>query len=346
MKITKLLLVLLFVCVVSVQAQAEKRIALIIGNSAYQNTSPLRNTVNDANLMAETLSNLGFEVIKEVNANFQKMEKAVEKFGLRLHQMGNVDIALFYYSGHGVQIDGVNYVLPIDVKGDNQAELKSLSIAVKDVQNYMNQTPSRVNVIVMDACRNDPFKGKTRSLSAGTKGLAPMQAAKGTLIAYATSPGDTASDGRGINSPYTDALSRALRIPNLSVERVFKEARTSVIKETDGDQTPWEASSLTGADVYFNGKAAPTQSTIPTPTPVTAKLSRAEQDWNEIKDSNSMEFYFKFAGRYPDSEFADLARDKIVSLQVANHKKKKQTTQQILNKPKPAKVEDDYVIID
>ena len=214
------------------------KVALVIGNSAYRE-APLRNAGNDANALTETLTELGFAVTKKLNLTQQDMENAIRQFGKDVRPN---DVALFYYSGHGVQVDGVNYLLPVDVNIDAADEIKYKAVAADMILDKLEGTGSQLNLIILDACRNNPFK-RVRSLD---KGLAVMSAPTGTLIAYATAPGTTAADGDGSNSPYTGHLLKVMRTPGLEIEKVFKQVRIAVVAETGGKQVPWESSSLTG----------------------------------------------------------------------------------------------------
>jgi len=224
-----------------------KRVALVIGNSKYLR-SPLRNPINDATDMGESLRKLGFDVTVETDMSLQSMEKAVSTFGKKL---GENTVGLFYYSGHGVQHKGENYLIPVDVRL-TPSTIKYRAMAAGIILAEMEQANNTMNIIILDACRDTPFETDTRSMS---RGLARMNAPSGSLIAYATSPGDTASDGSGKNSPYTRGLLQYLEQPGLTIEMLFKRVRNSVIDETGGKQVPWEHSSLKGADFYFAGEA-------------------------------------------------------------------------------------------
>ena len=217
--------------------------ALIIGNSDYKE-APLRNPVNDANDMTSILQRLGFSVITKTNIRYQEMENAIWQFG---QQLKADDIALFYFSGHGVQVNGNNYLLPIGIKIKSARDIKYKAVNASMILDTLEDAGSRLNLIILDACRNNPFK-RVRSLQ---NGLAMMSAPTGTLIAYATAPGSVAYDGEGRNSPYTQYLLETMKIPGLKIEEVFKKVRVSVTEKTNNEQVPWEASSLIG-DFYFN----------------------------------------------------------------------------------------------
>ncbi len=224
-----------------------ERVALIIGNANYQ-FSLLKNSVNDAQDIAQTLRQLGFNVILKTNADQAEMEQAINRFGKKLHR-GTV--GLFYYSGHGVQYDGNNYLIPIGAMSSVYIaeQLKYKTVNTGYLLGVMTNAKNKLNIVILDACRDNPFKGFSRSLQ---RGLTRMQesGAEGTFIAYATSPGNTASDGTGRNSPYTKHLLHLISVPNVPIELLFKKVRVAVKRETHGRQTPWYEASIEG-DFYF-----------------------------------------------------------------------------------------------
>ena len=225
------------------------KVALVIGNGAYH-TAPLRNPPNDARDMARTLRDLGFDVMHRHNTDLVEMKRAVREFGDRIRR---ADVALFYYAGHGVQSEGRNYLIPVGAVIDSEPEVEYESVDAGFVIAQMEAAGTPLNIVILDACRNNPF---ARSFRSATRGLTQVTAPTGTLIAYATAPGSVASDGDGENGLYTQELLRFMRMPGLSVEEVFKQVRISLNEKTDGDQTPWESSSLVG-DFYFTGPPEP-----------------------------------------------------------------------------------------
>jgi uncharacterized protein len=241
-------------------AQDAPRLALIIGNSAYKIAKPLSNPANDADLMATTLEKIGFKVTKVTNADYATMNRTVIQYANSLPKNA---ISLVYYAGHGVQVDGQNYLLPVDIDPSSKSDLPFLSLSVDKLLGVFKDREAAANIFILDACRNNPFEDDaTRSVAGGdTRGLAPIVSGfRGSLIAYSTSPGKVAQDGDGTNSPYSLALSKALERPGLSIESVFKLARTQVIGATDYKQVPWENSSLT-QDIYLS--ANPEQAVDP-----------------------------------------------------------------------------------
>lgn len=253
----------------------ERRVALVVGNGAYE-TAPLKNPVNDAQDMAQALRTLGFDVLYYENLNQNDMKRAIRAFGAKIRNGG---IALFYYAGHGTQVNGVNYLIPIGAKIEKEEEVEYECVDAGFVLAQMDNAGNRMNIVILDACRNNPFARGSRSVSGG---LAQMNAPSGTLIAYSTAPNSVASDGKERNGIYTQELLKSIRTPGLAIEEVFKRVRISVRGLTQEKQTPWESSSLVG-DFYFSGAdkgqalaaapplaTQPSAFTQPTTTPVSA----------------------------------------------------------------------------
>lgn len=224
----------------------EKRIALIIGNGAYP-TAPLRNPANDAKVMSEELIKLGFETTSIIDGNQAQIKKAISDFGDLLGTDKNA-VGLFYYAGHGLQVKGKNYIIPVDAKIEKEADVVVYCVDLDGLLANLEYAANNLNVIILDACRNNPYSRSFRS-SAGN-GLATVTAPSGTIIAFATAPGSTAADGEGSNGLYTQEFVKALQIPNIRIEDVFKKTRTQVKAISGGKQIPWENSTLEG-DFYF-----------------------------------------------------------------------------------------------
>jgi uncharacterized caspase-like protein len=219
-------------------AGGEKRIALVLGNDSYPK-APLQNAVSDATAIAAKLRELNFEVVVRTNVSQREMTRAVRDFGEKITPGA---VALFYYAGHGMQARGKNFLIPIDAEINSES---AISIEAVDVERVLDQlTGARVGMVILDACRNNPFERRFRA-GAGA-GLAQIDAPAGTLIAYATAPGKVALDGQGKHGTYTEALLKAMDVPGLRVEDVFKQVRIDVLKVTGSKQIPWESSSLTG----------------------------------------------------------------------------------------------------
>lgn len=224
-----------------------KRVALVIGNSEYKNGSNLRNPVNDASDMAKVLQDLDFEVILLTNANLKSMDQGLEKF---YRQLQKGAIGLFYYAGHGVQVNGENYLIPVDADLTRESEVNYETVPLGKVLGAIQDVENDVNIIILDACRDNPF-ARSWTRSSSSRGLAPVQnSATGSFIAYATGPGNTAQDGTGRNGTFTEALLKHLKNENQNIEEIFKRVRVDVAQKTKNEQVPWTTSSLIG-DFYF-----------------------------------------------------------------------------------------------
>lgn len=256
---------LLVICVLlpRLSLAVEPRVALVIGNGRYI-SSPLTNPPNDAELIGETLRSLGFDVVVHRNTDQATMKRDIQEFGMRLEKRGPEAVGLFFYAGHGVQLNGRNYLIPVNAKIERDSDMEIEAVSADWVMEQMRYARNRLNIVILDACRNNPF---VRSMRSADRGLAKMDAPAGVMIAYSTAPGDVAQDGDGRNSPYSEALAKAMREPNQPIEQMFKRTRISVIGKTASRQTPWESSSLTG-DFYFTpDKNAPTAAPLPQPLP-------------------------------------------------------------------------------
>lgn len=308
-----LLLVVLFsLTALGTPALAEKRIALLVGNSGYTNISSLKNPANDAKLMATALEAAGFEVILALDADRLALGRAIRRFGTGLRAAGADAVGLFYYAGHGVQHRGQNYLIPLNAEIVISADLEIEAFRLEDVLQQMSLAGNALNLAILDACRNNPFPSSTRSTE---RGLARVTTFNESLIAFAAAPGQVALDGKGINSPYTAALVKAIATPGLSIEEVFKRTRLSVLGETEGAQTPWEQSSLT-RNFYFTAKTPekPPERTARSPAkpevqkaPETADREVEVTFWNSVKDSGDPALLRAYLERYPDGLFAVIA---------------------------------------
>jgi hypothetical protein len=290
----------------SITARAEKRVALIIGNGAYP-MAPLRNPINDARAMAKTLNQLGFEVILRTNLSQRGMIEALRDFGERLGRNGE---AVFYFSGHGMQVKGRNYLIPVDADIRGEDEVPYMSLDMAQVLDKLEAARSRANIVILDACRNNPF---VRTFRSGRMGLAQMDAPVGTLIAFATAPGSEARDGDSEFGTYTRHLLQHLPTPGLQAELVFRRVREDVTAETKDRQVPWESSSLKG-DFFFNAEAAARTQQTPAAQaqnvdPATIELAF----WNSIKDSTDPADFDAYLKRYPSGSFAGLARNRVAA---------------------------------
>jgi uncharacterized caspase-like protein len=222
---------------------AERKIALVIGNKGYK-ISPLANAVNDANDLAELLKQKNFDVTKVIDGTRLEMRNAVRQFTEKIAQGG---VGLFYYSGHGVQVDGDNFLVPIDASFEYKEEVPDVCVSVSSILRFMESSSNRLNIMILDACRNSPFKSFSRS---GEKGMVRVEAPTGSIVAYSTAPGKTASDGTERNGLYTSKLMKYMNVPGLKIEDIFKQVRIEVSNESGNRQVPWESNSLMG-DFYF-----------------------------------------------------------------------------------------------
>jgi mono/diheme cytochrome c family protein len=284
---------------------AERRVALVIGNSAYRSVPALVNPANDARLMAETLTALGFTLVEgQAHLDLEKtaFDRTVQAFSTAIP---GADVALFYYAGHGIQVRGTNYLVPISANPTREADIDFQMLTVDLVLRQMELARTRLNVVLLDACRNNPFAG--RGLRTAGGGLAQMQAPEGTLISYATQPGNVALDGTDGHSPYTRALARALRTPGLDVFGVFNETGLAVKQHTGGAQQPWVSSSPIAGPFFFTA-ARDQQSASGRDDAVEIAF------WTSVQDDKTPEAFQTYLESYPQGKFAALARLKLIQL--------------------------------
>ncbi|MFM9942777.1 MAG: caspase family protein [Hyphomicrobiaceae bacterium] len=285
------------------QAQAELRLALVVGNSTYRN-GPLVNPKNDAELISKALKAVGFTVTKLIDADQKAMRKAIVEFGRKLRTTEAV--GLFYYAGHAVQVEGENFLVPIgaDITAEQEVAVEGLNLG--ELLKTMERSSNRVNIVILDACRNNPFEAMNRS---GGGGLATVNAPAGTLVAFATAPGKVATDGEGANGPYSAALAQALQVPGLSLDEVFRRTRRQVLTVTNGRQTPWENTSLT-VEFFFRPKAAEPESSR-RPAEIGGLPERQVDEikaWERIKTSQDPQVLRQFIDSYPGGLLIDVAK--------------------------------------
>ena len=272
-------------------APTERRVALVIGNAAYQQAPPLKNPVNDAQDIAKVLQALQFQVILKTDAPLETMRDAIFQFGEQLKGGG---VGLLYYSGHGMQVKGENYLIPIDANLGREDDIKYKTINAKDILDKMDEAKSHLNLVFLDACRNNPFLRSGRAVS---RGLASMNAPTGTLLVFATNPDNVAQDGTGRNGTYTKHLLRYITHPELEVGMLLRRVRTAVKEETGGQQVPWENGSIEG-EFYFNGPSSVSPVTPPMPSqPLQAAQERPRQEEN---CTQAMEDYKRALSRNPN----------------------------------------------
>ena len=291
----------------STQSGSAVRVALVIGNAAYPGAA-LANPVNDARAVAQALREAGFSVITRENTDQRGLLSALREFGDRLQASGakgsSRAVGLFYFAGHGMQIKGRNYLIPVGSVIEREDEVAYSAVDAQAVLDKMEAAGNVANIMILDACRNNPF---TRSMRSGQVGLAQMDAPAGTLLAYATAPGSVASDGTGTHGLYTQHLLGAMRQPGAKVEDVFKQVRVNVRRDSQGKQVPWEATSLEG-DFYFTGGPAVAVRHAADAAPEAAL-------WNSVKGSSLPVEIGVYLKNYPNGKFAAEARARLAQLQ-------------------------------
>src|SRR5450432_441297 len=302
-------------------AKADRRVAFVVGNGAYKNVAQLPNPPVDAKAMAAVLRNVGFEVVEGTNLTRDTMTERLLEFGKKAQ---GADVAVFFYAGHGIAISGTNYLLPVDADIKSEMDVKLGAAINIDLTLDQTMADAKVKLVFLDACRDNPFAAKiksnsaTRSVSVQT-GLAEMKSGEGTLIAFATGPGQTALDGEvGTNSPFTRALMANIASPGVEIQQAMTRVRAQVNEETSKNQLPWGHTNLIGS-VYLNpvAGAAGVQAEAPnTPAVAAGPVSEVELEfWRSIKDSNKPEELNAYLTNYPNGTFKSLALARIASLQ-------------------------------
>jgi Caspase domain/Putative peptidoglycan binding domain len=303
-------------------AKADRRVAFVVGNGAYKNVTPLPNPPIDAKAMAGMLRNVGFDVVEGTNLTREKMTERLLEFG---NKAQGADVALFFYAGHGIAINGTNYLLPVDADIKSEMDVKLGSAINIDVTLDQTMSDAKVKLVLLDACRDNPFAARLRSLKTTRSvnvqtGLAEMKSGEGTLIAFATGPGQTALDGQeGTHSPFTRALLANVAKPGVEIQEAMTKVRAQVNEETNKGQLPWGHTNLIGS-VYLNPAAAPAETPAAqapnTPVPTASPASEVELEfWRSIKDSNKPEELNAYLTIYPNGQFKAIALARIASLQ-------------------------------
>lgn len=287
-------------------AHADKRVALVVGNSAYANITPLDNPRNDARLMADTLRSLGFSLVgngPQLDLDKARFDSAVQSFGTLLQ---GADVGLFYYAGHGVQVRGANYLVPVGANPTREADVDFQMLDTNLVLRQMESAGTKLNLVILDACRNNPFGG--RGLRATAGGLAQMRAPEGTLISFATQPGNVAADGADGNSPYTRALVQTIRRPGLGIFDAFNEVGLAVMSATGGAQQPWVSTSPIKGNFYFAGLPAGG-------LPVPAGPAADEVAWGFLKNTTDVSALRQFLAEFRTSPRRAEAEARIAALE-------------------------------
>jgi len=275
----------------------------VIGNSAYTSIGALKNPAADARLIARTLGSLGFETTLLLDADQGLMKQRIAEFGRRLRAEGPSAVGLFYYAGHGIQAHGANYLIPVEAALTDAADLDLMAVEANWVLRQMESARNDTNIVILDACRNNPFVAESRAVD---QGLARIDAPTGSFIAYATAPGAVALDGDAVNSPFSLALANAMPAPGRTIEQVFKQVRIDVLRATQGQQTPWDSSSMV-REFFFNPAPA-----VEEVRPVELRL------WQSVSKSKDPGRLALFLQVYPNSRFAPEARALLAEAVAAN----------------------------
>jgi hypothetical protein len=300
-------------------AFADKRVAFVVGNGAYKNVAALPNPAVDAKSMAKLLRNVGFDVVEGSNLTRDKMTEKLLDFGKKAE---GADVALFFYAGHGIAVNGTNYLLPVDADLKSEMDVKLGAAINVDLTLEQTMSDAKVKLVFLDACRDNPFAAKIRSAKATrsvsvASGLAEMKSGEGTLIAFATGPGQTALDGEaGTNSPFTRALMANIASPGVEIQQAMTKVRAQVNEETSKNQLPWGHTNLIGT-VYLNPVAGGNAvEAANTPMAAAGPASEVELEfWRSIKDSNKPEELNAYLTNYPNGTFKPIALARIASLQ-------------------------------
>ncbi|NEW93377.1 caspase family protein [Rhodopseudomonas sp. BR0M22] len=298
-------------------ASAESRVALVIGQAAYRAVPALPNPVNDAKAIGAMLGDAGFEVTEAADLSQNELRAKVGDFAATVAAKGPDTVALLFYAGHGIQVDGENYLIPVDIDPKREADIPLQAVRLNDVLNTLGSVPSRTRIIMLDACRNNPFPRINKTTGQGLALVDTKSGAPGTLLSYSTSPGAEAEDGGGTNSPYTAALLKAGRESGLKIEDTLKRVRLAVNQATEGRQTPWESSSLVD-DFHFFAAAAtppPAPGDNPAPRPRTVEEWRSFLKGKPVDQANALivsdgsaDAYEAFVGLYAEPPFAPDAK--------------------------------------
>ncbi|MBV9561165.1 MAG: caspase family protein [Bradyrhizobium sp.] len=338
MRYLTVLLSLLCMAFTANAAKADKRVAFVVGNGAYKNVAQLPNPPIDATAMAGLLRNVGFDVVEGSNLNRDTMTAKLLEFGKKSQ---GADVAVFYYAGHGIAIGGTNYLLPVDADIKSEMDVKLGAAINIDLTLDQTMSDAKVKLVFLDACRDNPFAAKikataTRSVSV-QQGLAEMKSGEGTLIAFATGPGQTALDGQeGTNSPFTRALLAHLTEPGVEIQQAMTAVRAQVNEETNKGQLPWGHTNLIGS-VYLN--PAPAQATAAPGAAAPAAVASTSPNapgndvelefWRSVKDSNKPEELNAYVTNYPNGQFKPLALARIAAIEKGPSTTTRALTQQV-----------------
>ncbi|MCF6321516.1 MAG: caspase family protein [Rhizobiaceae bacterium] len=284
-------------------AFSANRLALVIGNSDYEFTASLKNPANDAELIGGKLRDIGFDVLMKKDVNRVEIQQLINEFAQKIKEAGEDAIVLFYYAGHGIQFNGINYMVPVDADLKSNTDIILQGINASVVLKIIELSGAKTNIVVLDACRNNPFPAVSRAVG---QGLARMDSPSGSFIAYSTAPGDVALDGEGKYSPYSAALAEFITEPDLTLEAMFKKVRRKVYFDTDKAQTTWESTSLID-EVYLVKKE---RGTLLSDTPALerpASVVKEENFWNQIRDKNDPQLFQTYLQMFPKGKNREIA---------------------------------------
>jgi uncharacterized caspase-like protein len=314
-----MLVTLLIVINSGSDALAEKRVALVIGNSGYKAVTALQNPANDSADIARALEALDFEVELVSDLTFDKMRRSLRSFSKRA---SGADVALVFYAGHGIEVDGQNYLIPVDARLESSDDVDYEALPLNLVMGSLNGA-KKLKLVLLDACRNNPFiagmktSGAKRAIG---RGLARVEPSVGTLVGFAAKEGTTASDGDGRNSPYTKALLEHLDEPGLEINLLFRKVRDSVLSQTNGEQEPFTYGSLPGRQLYLKDGSQPAKPVATGAIPSSIKLSEAGQVWVATQATRSVAVLEAFEKSYAGTPYAALARARIEELKAVSAK--------------------------
>jgi uncharacterized caspase-like protein len=290
----------------SPSAFAQARTALVIGNSSYEVAKALPNPANDARAVAQLLNQAGFEVVMAFDLNRDLMRQVISEFSAKVAAKGPDTVTLIYYAGHGVQVAGDNYLIPVDAKFEKESDVGEQGVRLADLIATLETAPSKMRIVILDACRNNPFSALN---DVAGKGLAIVDAPAGTIVAYSTAPGSEAFDGSGAHSPYAAAFMRTMKHRNLPIEQFFKKVRVLVNDTTQARQTPWESTSLTSDFVFFADANVEAAAPVPAKVPIADLRTRSAADAYEVVVAeDSIEYYEEFVRLYPTDPRCDHVR--------------------------------------
>jgi hypothetical protein len=321
-------------------ARAQTRVALVIGNSAYQHVPLLRNPVNDATDVSASLKRLGFTVNTLINASYDEMRRALIDLG---RQARGAELAVIYFAGHGIQMAGDNWMIPVDAQLASDLDVANEAIGLASLTRAVSNT-TRLGLVILDACRNDPFIARmqmTRMLRTVERGLSRVEPSDNVLVAYAARDGTTARDGSGRNSPFTASLLKHIETPGLEVRFLFANVRDEVMAATNREQQPFVYGSLSKEQICLNGCAPPPAAAGGSPEDALAQAKGAtlRHDYELALQLGTVEGWTSFLRHYPDGFYADLARGQLGKLSGAKQASTADPTQ--ADKARPAQAPPD-----